>query len=91
MKKTLRPLFVILFLFLLSGCSLFIYPEKKLPNYRNVTNHEEQMEILRTSFSDIYGMVNDGTVVVERMYTYKDEDGNDIVHITYRLVKFKEY
>ena len=87
MKKTLRPLFVILFLFLLSGC----YPEKKLPDYRNVTNHEEQMEILRTSFSDIYGMVNDGAVVVERMYTYKDEDGNDIVHITYRLVKFKEY
>jgi len=80
--------------FTLSGCSDILYPqEANLPGYRKIVKYDEQMELLKTNFPEIYDLYRQGTVMLVDMYVYNDENRKEQVHITYRYIThyFKEY
>ena len=94
MKKLRKILFFMMMCFTLSGCSDILYPqEANLPGYRKIVKYDEQMELLKTNFPEIYDLYRQGTVMLVDMYVYNDENGKEQVHITYRYIThyFKEY
>lgn len=89
-EKLLKAVFLSLFLFLTTSCSMVLYPETTLPDYRVVSDYHEQMELLKTNFPEIYGMFDRGLIIIDKVYTYKTEDGIERVHVTYHYI-WKNY
>ncbi len=76
MKKIIL---VFLTLLLMSSCEVFgIYSNRSYPDY------EEQMQLLKSSFPELYVLYCNGSIVINEIFEYDASDGTRKVHVNYR-------
>ena len=56
-----------------------------------VKDYSEQMHLLKINFPEIYKLLCDGKVILEKMYKYYDKNGTEKVHVSYRHVTPSNY
>lgn len=75
MKKVV--LLIVSTLIVLSSCANLKY------NYRQVNDYGEKMELVKNNFPEVYRLYTNGDVVIDKVYTYDDYQGEPQVHISY--------
>lgn len=79
MKKIKHVVVILLGCVVLCGC----YPK----GYVMIKDYQEQIELVRVNFPEIYDMYCNGLVNITQVYTYPSKNGGERVHIEYHYIR----
>lgn len=88
MRKLLLVLSLVLTILLTSSCGVmselfgyhFDHYDKEY-----ITDYSERMDVLRSSFPEIYNLFCNGKIIINEMYHYKTKEGKSRTYIDYYM------